>query len=57
MRVTAVAIPVLMVVGMLVVFPAALANKVEDSVSYQSLGSPGEDVAQRDPATDSRPRP
>ena len=54
MRVTAVAIPVLMVVGMLVAFPAALASKVEESVpyDYEGMGPAEEDVAQRDPATD-----
>ena len=56
-RVTAVAIPVLMVVGLLVAFPAALASKVADSVSYQGMGPAGEDEAQRDPATNDRPRP
>lgn len=48
MRVMAVAIPVLMVVGMLIVFPAALASKVEGSVpvGYEGMRHAGEDVAQ-----------
>ena len=48
MRVMAVAIPVLMVVGMLMVFPAALASKVEGSVpvGYEGMRHAGEDVAQ-----------
>ena len=46
MRVTAVAIPVLMVVGMLVAFPAALASKVKESVPYEGMGPAGEDMAQ-----------
>ena len=50
MRVTAVAIPVLMVVGMLVVFPAALASKMEvqyDADGPQCGGSEGVAEAQR----------
>jgi hypothetical protein len=48
MRVMAVAIPVLMVVGMLMVFPAALASKVEGSVpvGYEGMRPAGKDVAQ-----------
>ena len=59
MRVTAVAIPVLMVGGMLVAFPAALESKVKESVpyDYEGMGPAREDVAQRAPATDNGLRP
>jgi len=48
MRVAAVAIPVLMVGGILLVFPAALASKVEESVpyDYEGIRHAGQDVAQ-----------